>query len=64
MADQPTRTITLTLTDEEAALIEALARERGLSAPADVLKTLLHEAFEIYDALWDKTSASRKMHDN
>lgn len=57
MVDQPTRTVTLTLSEDENALIEALARERGLSAPADVLRTLLREAAEIYDALWDKTFA-------
>jgi hypothetical protein len=51
-------TITLTLTDEEEALVETLARERGLDAPADVLRALLHDAVEIYDALWDKTFAN------
>lgn len=48
------RTITLNLSEEENALLESLARERG-SAPAEALRTLLHEAISIYDALWDKT---------
>jgi hypothetical protein len=50
-------TITLTLTDEEAALIVALARERGLESSVDVLRALLHDAVEVYDALWDKRFA-------
>ncbi len=48
---------TITLTEEEEALVAALAQERGLAAPEDVLRALLHEAVEIYDALWDKTFA-------
>jgi hypothetical protein len=55
--DNAFHTITLTLTEEEEALITTLARERGLDAPADVLRALLHDAVEIYDALWDKTFA-------
>jgi hypothetical protein len=47
-------TVTLTLTDEEEALLAALARERGLSAPADVLRALLRE---VYDAEWDRRFA-------
>lgn len=54
MTDAP-HTVTLTLTPEEEKLIAALAQERGLDAPADVLRTLLHDAAE--DALWDKTFA-------
>jgi hypothetical protein len=54
MSDNPT-VITLRLTEEEENLIAALAQERGLSAPADVLRALLHDAIEIYDALWDRT---------
>ena len=54
MSDNPT-VITLRLTEEEDSLIAALAQERGLGAPADVLRALLHDATEIYDALWDKT---------
>ncbi len=50
-------TITLILSEEEEALVTALAQERGLTAPADVLRALLHDAVEIYDALWDKTFA-------
>ncbi len=50
-------TVTLILTEEEAAVIETLARERGIDEPADVLRALLHDAVEIYDALWDKTFA-------
>lgn len=51
------KTITLTLTEEEAALVETLARERGLDEPTDVLHALLHDVVEMYDALWDKTFA-------
>lgn len=50
-------TITLTLTEEEELLVATLARERGLDAPADVLRALIHDAADIYDALWDKTFA-------
>lgn len=49
--------VTLTLTPEEEKLITALAQERGLTAPADVLRALLHDAAEISDVLWDKTFA-------
>jgi hypothetical protein len=56
MTEMP-HTVTLTLTPEEEKLIAALAQERGLDAPADVLRTLLHDAAEISDALWDKTFA-------
>lgn len=49
--------VSLTLTEEEAAVVEMLAREQGLDAPADVLRALLHDVAEIYDALWDKTFA-------
>ncbi|MBI5666521.1 MAG: hypothetical protein HZC41_00815 [Chloroflexi bacterium] len=49
--------VTLTLTKEEEMLVAALAHERGLTAPADVLRALPHDAGEIYDALWDKTFA-------
>ena len=50
-------TITLTLSDEERDLITALAQERGLESPADVLHALLKDAVAVYDALWDKTFA-------
>lgn len=50
MNDSP-HTVTLTLTEEEAALIETLARERGIDEPADVLRALLHGAVEVCDAL-------------
>jgi hypothetical protein len=53
----PLHTVTLTLTEEELGLIETLARERGINQPADVLRALLHDAVEIYDAQWDKTFA-------
>ncbi len=56
MTDAP-HTITLTLTPEEETLIATLAQEKGLSTPADVLRTLLHDAVAISDALWDKTFA-------
>jgi hypothetical protein len=55
---QPNETsITLTLSDAELKLIEALAHEQGLTSHADVLRTLLHDAVAIYDKLWDKTFA-------
>jgi hypothetical protein len=54
MSQETPRTITLTLSEEENALLESLAREHG-SEPAEALRTLLHEAMSIYDALWDKT---------
>ncbi len=50
-------TVTLTLTEEEEALLKTLAHERGLIAPADVLRALLHDALDKYDRLWDKTFA-------
>lgn len=49
--------VTLTLTAEEEMLVATLAQERGLTAPEDVLRALLHDAVEIYDARWDKTFA-------
>ncbi|MEO8611908.1 MAG: hypothetical protein ABI690_28680 [Chloroflexota bacterium] len=55
--DNTFHTITLTLTEEEEILVATLARERGLNAPADVLRALIHDAADIYDALWDKTFA-------
>jgi len=51
------QTVTLTLTEEEHALVEALAQERGLAAPEDVVHALLQDAIALYDALWDKTFA-------
>lgn len=54
MSDAP-HVVTVTLDAQEEALIATLGQERGLSAPADVLRALLHDAAEIYDALWDKT---------
>jgi hypothetical protein len=53
MSDAP-HTITLTLTAEEEELVTTLGQERGITDPADVLRTLLHDAAEIYDAIWDK----------
>jgi hypothetical protein len=53
MSQNTSYTVTLTLSEEENALLESLAREHG-SAPAEALRTLLHEAMSIYDALWDK----------
>lgn len=50
-------TITLTLSEEEENVIQTLASERGLNAPADVLRALLHDAVAIYDGLWDRTFA-------
>lgn len=51
------QTVTIELTEEEKAIITALGQERGLEAPADVLRALLHEVVEFYDGLWDKTFA-------
>ena len=48
---QSPQTVTLTLTEEETTLVETLARENGISAPADVLHLLLHDAIKVYDAL-------------
>lgn len=50
-------TITLTLSEDEAALLNTLARERGLNAPDAALHALLQDAAALYDALWDKTFA-------
>lgn len=50
-------TITLTLTEIEEALIAALAHEHGLDEPADMLRTLLHDAAAVYDALWERSFA-------
>ena len=36
---------------------QALAQERGIAEPADMLRALLPDAVEIYDAMWDKTFA-------
>lgn len=51
-------TITLTLTEEEAALIQELARERGLDNAADVFHALLREVTEASDRLWDEKFAN------
>jgi hypothetical protein len=53
MSDAP-HTITLTLTAEEEALIARLGQERGLEAPADVLRALLHDVESMLDAMWDR----------
>ncbi len=50
-------TITLTLTEEEAAILDTLTKEQGLNTPEDALRLLLHDAVAVYDALWDKTFA-------
>jgi hypothetical protein len=50
-------TITLTLSEDEAELLNTLARERGLNAPDAALHALLQDAAALYDALWDKTFA-------
>ncbi|MBC7812485.1 MAG: hypothetical protein H7175_15130 [Burkholderiales bacterium] len=59
MSETP-NTITLELNEEETALITALARERGLSEPADALRALLHDALKFYDDLWDKKFADSR----
>jgi len=41
------QTVTLTLTEEEHALVEALAQERGLAAPEDVVHALLQDAIAL-----------------
>lgn len=55
MVHQNLHSITLTLSEEENALLDALAHEQGLATSADALRTLIHDAVAIYDALWDKT---------
>ncbi len=45
-------TLTIQLSDEEH---ELLAQERGIDAPEDVLRALLHEAIAAADAQWDET---------
>ena len=49
--------ITLDLSPEEQVLLETLTREGGFNAPADALRSLLHEAVLVYDAIWDKAFA-------
>ena len=50
--------VTVELTEYEQTQIQALAHERGLDAPADVLRALLHEAVATYDAIWDEKFAA------
>src|SRR5688500_10639203 len=57
MKQESPYTITLSLNEEENALLETLARERGIDVPAEALRSLLHDAINIYDALWEKTFA-------
>jgi hypothetical protein len=52
-----THSITLELSEEELILLESLTREGGFDAPADALRSLLHEAIAVCDAIWDKTFA-------
>jgi hypothetical protein len=56
MSDE-SHNITLELTEEEQVLLEMLTREGGFDAPADALRSLLHEAIAVYDAIWDKAFA-------
>lgn len=58
MTSIPSLTVTVELTEYEQTQIEALAHERGLDAPADVLRALLHEAVAAYDSLWDEKFAA------
>ncbi len=58
MTPLPSLTVTVELTEYEQAQIEALAQERGLNAPSDVLRALLHEATAADDALWDEKFAN------
>ena len=58
MTSVPALTVTIQLSEYEQTQIEALAQERGLDAPADVLKALLHEAVATHDALWDEKFAN------
>jgi hypothetical protein len=51
-------TVTVELTEYEQMQINALAHERGLDAPADVLRALLYEAISVNDALWDAKFAA------
>jgi hypothetical protein len=52
MSDE-SHNITLELTEEEQVLLEMLTREGGF----DALRSLLHEAIAVYDAIWDKAFA-------
>lgn len=45
------QSITLDLSEEEVVLLENLAREGGFDAPADALRSLLHEAIAVYDTI-------------
>jgi hypothetical protein len=56
MSEEP-HSITLDLSKEEQDLLEMLTREGGFDAPADALRSLLHEAISVYDAIWDKAFA-------
>lgn len=58
MIPLPPLTVTVELTEYEQTQIEALAHERGLDAPADVLRALLYEAVAAYDLLWDEKFAA------
>jgi hypothetical protein len=51
-------TVHMTLNAEEEALLTALAEERKLTVPADVLRALLHDAAALADARWDRAFAS------
>jgi hypothetical protein len=54
----PPLTVTVELTEYEQTQIEALAHERGLEEPADVLRALLSEAVAANDVLWDEKFAA------
>lgn len=58
MTPLPPLTVTVELSEYEQTQIEALAHERGLNAPSDVLRALLHEAVTTNDALWDEKFAN------
>jgi hypothetical protein len=51
-------TIQVTLDAEEEALLETIAGERQLNAPAEVLRALLHEAAAQADARWERSFAA------
>jgi hypothetical protein len=51
-------TVQVTLDAQEEALLETIAGERQLNAPAEVLRALLHEAAALSDARWERSFAA------
>lgn len=51
------RTLTITLTEEEDAQLQALTQEYSLTEQSEALKRLLQDVGAFYDDLWDKKFA-------